>query len=119
MSTKPAAAHMSTLWTFLALSAHNGKYNQAMRKLFIALSVYLLVACASPSNKQPLTIIGTIVSVLSRLQKTGDPNLAGAVLGGLAGGAIGHQFGRGDGKKLLTLLGIVAGATAGSQVNRK
>lgn len=90
-----------------------------MRKLLTALSVFLLVACASTPNEPPQTFIGTIVSVQPRQQLVQEPNLAGAVVGGLAGGAIAHQFGKGDGKTALTVLGIVAGATAGSQVNKK
>lgn len=40
----------------------------------------------------------------------------GAILGGLAGGVVGHQFGGGSGKDAATALGVVLGAMAGDQM---
>jgi uncharacterized protein YcfJ len=45
-----------------------------------------------------------------------DRQYGGAILGGLAGGAVGHQFGGGTGKDAATALGVVLGAIAGDQV---
>jgi outer membrane lipoprotein SlyB len=42
----------------------------------------------------------------------------GAVAGGALGGVLGHQFGKGDGKKAMTVLGAVGGAVAGHQVEK-
>jgi len=42
----------------------------------------------------------------------------GAVAGGVLGGVVGHQFGKGDGKKAMTVLGAVGGAVAGHQVEK-
>ncbi len=44
-----------------------------------------------------------------------------ALLGGVLGGAIGHQFGGGDGKRALTILGAITGASiaAGSVDNNR
>lgn len=41
---------------------------------------------------------------------------AGGVVGALAGGAIGNQFGHGDGRAAATLLGVVGGALLGNQI---
>jgi uncharacterized protein YcfJ len=41
---------------------------------------------------------------------------AGGVIGALAGGAIGNQFGHGDGRAAATVLGVVGGALLGNQI---
>lgn len=46
------------------------------------------------------------------------PSGAGAVVGGLLGGVVGHQFGKGDGKKAMTVVGAVGGAVAGHQIEK-
>ena len=47
-----------------------------------------------------------------------EQNGAGMLVGGLLGGVAGHQFGKGNGKTALTVLGAVVGAAAGSQVTQ-
>lgn len=47
----------------------------------------------------------------------GDPR-GGAVLGAIIGGAIGHQAGKGDGRKAATIAGAVAGGAIGYQVDK-
>lgn len=44
----------------------------------------------------------------------GQPNVGGAVIGGLIGGILGHQVGGGSGKDLATAGGAVAGAVIGA-----
>jgi outer membrane lipoprotein SlyB len=43
---------------------------------------------------------------------------AGAVIGGLAGGVLGHQIGRGAGNAAATVLGVFGGAVVGDQVEK-
>ena len=83
------------------------------------IAALLLTACASAPSDPPKVVFATILAVHPRQELIQHPNLAGALVGGVAGGAIGNQFGQGDGKTALTVLGVVAGATAGSQVNKK
>ncbi|HTH79190.1 MAG TPA: beta/gamma crystallin-related protein [Ramlibacter sp.] len=45
-----------------------------------------------------------------------EPNVGGAIIGGLVGGILGHQVGGGSGKDLATAGGAVAGAVVGSNV---
>jgi uncharacterized protein YcfJ len=45
-----------------------------------------------------------------------EPNIGGALVGGLVGGILGHQIGGGSGKDLATAGGAVAGAVIGSNV---
>lgn len=46
----------------------------------------------------------------------GQKSGAGAVMGGLAGGAIGNQIGDGGGRAVATLLGVVGGAVLGNRI---
>jgi uncharacterized protein YcfJ len=50
--------------------------------------------------------------------RRGEPNIGGAVVGGLVGGILGHQIGGGSGKDLATAGGVIAGAAIGANVNR-
>ena len=45
------------------------------------------------------------------LQNQGDGSATNEIVGAILGGAIGNQFGEGDGKELMTLAGIVLGAS--------
>jgi outer membrane lipoprotein SlyB len=46
------------------------------------------------------------------------PNILGAVVGGLAGAALGNQIGSGSGRTAATVLGGVAGAAIGNNIAR-
>jgi outer membrane lipoprotein SlyB len=46
------------------------------------------------------------------------PTGAGAVIGGIAGGVVGHQIGGGRGKDVATIAGALGGAYVGNQVER-
>ena len=58
--------------------------------------------------------VGHVVGV--RNIKINDDG-GGSILGGIAGGALGSQMGRGDGKIAATIGGAVLGALAGSALN--
>jgi outer membrane lipoprotein SlyB len=49
---------------------------------------------------------------------SGAPTGLGAVIGGIAGGIIGHQFGAGSGNTAATIGGAVAGGLVGNEVQR-
>ncbi|WP_211234512.1 glycine zipper 2TM domain-containing protein [Solimonas soli] len=49
--------------------------------------------------------------------KKGDHPIAAPVIGAIAGGAVGHQFGGGKGQDLATGAGAVGGAVAGKKYN--
>jgi len=109
---------LSTLGQPHALE-RNKSEKQVMRKILSTIFTLVLTACASTQSEPPVVLMGTILTIHPHEISVQQPNLAGAVVGGLAGGAIGHQFGQGDGKTAMTIIGVVAGATAGSQVNKK
>ena len=53
-----------------------------------------------------------------RTQEPGTSNVAGTVIGGIAGAVIGHQIGRGTGRDLATIAGGVGGAVAGNAIQK-
>ena len=50
--------------------------------------------------------------VVTEGQKSG----AGAVMGAIAGGAVGHQVGGGNGRALATMAGVIGGAVLGDKI---
>ena len=47
-----------------------------------------------------------------------QPNIAGAIIGGVLGGVLGHQVGGGRGNDVATAVGAVAGTAIGANANR-
>lgn len=52
-------------------------------------------------------------------QANPERQYGGAIVGGLAGGILGHQVGGGSGKDVATALGVVLGAMAGDQLQNR
>lgn len=71
------------------------------------------VAPAAPIGSGPATVLGVVTL------QGGAPTGTGAVVGGLAGAAVGNQFGRGGGRTAMTVLGAVGGAVAGHQIEQQ
>jgi uncharacterized protein YcfJ len=53
-----------------------------------------------------------------QVEKRGDRNVGGAIIGGVIGGILGHQIGSGSGQDIATAGGAVAGAAIGSNAGR-
>ena len=52
------------------------------------------------------------------VQNTGDGSATNEIIGGIIGGAIGNQFGEGDGKEVMTLAGILMGASIANDAEK-
>jgi uncharacterized protein YcfJ len=52
------------------------------------------------------------------LQNQGDGSATNEIMGAILGGAIGNQFGEGDGKEALTLAGIFLGASIANDAEK-
>ena len=61
---------------------------------------------------------GTVTDVQT-LKKEGEGSGAGMVIGGIAGGVLGHQVGSGRGKDVATVAGVAGGAYVGNEVEKK
>jgi uncharacterized protein YcfJ len=56
------------------------------------------------------------VTVTHRRPVQDENRIAGSVLGAVAGGVIGHQFGGGRGRSVATVVGALGGGYAGNQI---
>ena len=56
------------------------------------------------------------VTVTHRRPVQDENRIAGSVLGAVAGGVIGHQFGGGHGRSVATVVGALGGGYAGNQI---
>ena len=52
------------------------------------------------------------------LQQSGDGSATNEIMGAILGGAIGNQFGEGDGKEVMTLAGIFLGASIANDAEK-
>ena len=52
------------------------------------------------------------------LQNAGDGSATNEIMGAILGGAIGNQFGEGDGKEAMTLAGIILGASMANDAEK-
>ena len=59
------------------------------------------------------------VTVTHRRPVQDENRIAGSVLGAVAGGVIGHQFGGGHGRSVATVVGALGGGYAGNQIRAR
>ncbi len=60
-----------------------------------------------------------VIESVREVQTKGAGTGLGAVGGGLVGGLLGHQVGGGSGKDVMTVVGVVGGAMAGNEVEKR
>jgi outer membrane lipoprotein SlyB len=61
---------------------------------------------------------GTVTAFEIYRVSDNQPINAGTVLGGIAGGVIGHQIGSGRGNTAATIVGTIGGAVVGNQIEK-
>jgi outer membrane lipoprotein SlyB len=61
---------------------------------------------------------GTVTAIEIYRTSDNQPINAGTVIGGIAGGVIGHQIGSGGGKTAATVIGTIGGAVVGNQIEK-
>ena len=81
----------------------------------------LLAGCAEPQSHpyDSPTYHQGVVDRIEVIKKGDNNNIAGTILGGIAGGLLGHQVGGGSGQTAATIVGGVGGAVAGSQIQQR
>lgn len=96
--------------------------------LILSPLILLLTGCETTSQagavysrgeaQTPLIVhYGTVLNV-AQVQIESEETGAGAAIGAIVGGIIGSTIGGGDGKKLATTGGVIAGAAAGSAIEK-
>jgi uncharacterized protein YcfJ len=76
-----------------------------------------LAAAYAPVSLAACKECGTVVDVKT-IKKQGEGSGAGMVIGGIAGGVLGHQIGSGRGNDVATVAGAAGGAYAGHQIEK-
>ncbi len=95
---------------------------KTMRSLSVTLitAVLLLAGCAEePVRSYNPQYSQGVVDRIEVIKKGDRNNLAGTIIGGIAGGLIGHQIGGGSGQTAATIIGGVGGAVAGNQIQQR
>ena len=75
-------------------------------------------ASATDTESRACTECGVIESVRA-VRVSGDGSPLGVIAGGVIGGALGNQVGKGSGRDLATIGGAVLGGIAGNQIERR
>ena len=79
------------------------------------ITAILLAGCAGPQSRpyDSPTYRQGVVDRIEVIKKGDNNNVAGTIIGGIAGGIIGHHIGGGSGQTAATIVGGVGGAVAG------
>ncbi len=68
-------------------------------------------------SRPPCLECGTI-SAITPIHVKGEASGTGAVVGGVTGALVGNQFGRGNGRTAMTVVGAAGGAYAGNEIEK-
>ena len=93
-----------------------------MKKLIALFTIALSTTTMAATDIQYGTVTDTYRTVIKQIpyrvevcqdkvQQSGDGSATNELVGALFGGAIGNQFGKGDGKDAMTLFGALMGAS--------
>lgn len=72
----------------------------------------------APKPAAPIGLLATVEDV-REVTTPGEHTAIGPVAGGVAGAVIGHQFGGGNGRKVMAVLGALGGAMAGKHIEKQ
>ena len=101
-----------------------------MKKSVLVASVSLLAVCGVTAQAQEIARVTSATPVVQQVavprqvcttqqvvvNQPGGTTGAGAVIGGVAGGALGNQIGHGGGRAAATVLGVIGGAALGNTI---
>ncbi|RFC32260.1 MAG: Glycine zipper 2TM domain-containing protein [Candidatus Nitrotoga sp. SPKER] len=87
-------------------------------RITMVISTFLTIAIFSQTAQAVCNECGTVTDVKT-IKIEGQGSGVGAVTGGVLGGVVGHQVGSGRGQDLATIGGVLGGAYAGHQVEKK
>ncbi len=75
-------------------------------------------AAANASPAAPACAQCGVVESVQAVKVKGEASGVGAVAGGVLGGVVGNQFGGGNGRTAMTVLGAVGGGVAGHEIEK-
>jgi len=114
------AAVAVLLFSLLGAAAITGILPVATSKSTVADRQAGRAAAAHPRLAQAAgcPTCGAIESI-RRVEVQGETSGLGAAAGGVAGAIVGNQFGRGDGRTLMTIAGAAGGAYTGNTIEKQ
>lgn len=97
-----------------------------MKKVFASLFVLFVGSSSAQIYSEPIQVINIQPKFVTTYQRhctqtqlsPSDNSGVGTVLGGIAGGIIGNQVGRGDGNTAATVAGAVIGGMVGNRIGQ-
>lgn len=97
-----------------------------MKKVFAGLFVLFVGSSSAQIYSEPIQVINIQPKFVTTYQRhctqtqlsPSDNSGVGTVLGGIAGGIIGNQVGRGDGNTAATVAGAVIGGMVGNRIGQ-
>jgi uncharacterized protein YcfJ len=89
-----------------------------MKTRSIALAAAVLALGVFASQAQARCDNCGVVVDMKEVKVKGESSGAGMVIGGIAGGVLGHQVGSGRGKDVATVAGAAGGAYAGNEIEK-
>lgn len=86
-------------------------------RLLLGMVAMTVIFVGNEPAKAACTDCGVVTQV-RKVQQEGAASGTGAVVGGVAGALLGNQFGKGNGKTAMTVIGAGGGAYAGHQAEK-
>lgn len=92
---------------------------------FILASATLMSGCANTESRTvtsyepPARVTYGVIDNIETIRSSNNEIGVGTVIGGVAGGILGHQVGGGTGKDVATVAGAVGGAVIGHQLEKQ
>jgi outer membrane lipoprotein SlyB len=91
-----------------------------IRYLSFIAGLAVLAACAAPPQQGETSVRYGKVVQIDNVTIDGENQLGvGSIIGAVAGGVIGHQFGGGTGRDVATVAGVLAGGAVGTKAQSK
>ncbi|TAK90381.1 MAG: glycine zipper 2TM domain-containing protein [Burkholderiaceae bacterium] len=79
---------------------------------------WLPVGHTEKSVQAPPCLECGVISAITPIKVKGEGTGTGAVVGGLTGALVGNQFGSGNGRTAMTVVGAAGGAYAGNEIEK-
>src|SRR5579885_456410 len=118
-NTAPAAAAPSAADEEAAKVAAEKRKLAALKRQEAELQQQQQAQAAPAPAPAPVCQDCGVITAITPVTQEGQAGVAGTLGGAAVGGLAGNQFGKGKGKTAMTVLGVIGGALAGREVEKK
>jgi outer membrane lipoprotein SlyB len=108
-------------WQAATGSESGGASPSALQAQPAAQAAGAKAAAAKPRATAQASTCSTcgVIEAVQAVKRKGEATGLGAVVGGVAGAALGNQVGGGNGRKAMTVIGAVGGGVAGHEIEKQ